>query len=239
MLGAKSYAAFREAAEPYRQHGLKYEYAAALLEDCLGLVWENRGKHGVRQALLALLLASDKCESAGESLSCVRFFELGLVQPYLQMDFFDKKSGRQVYRVDGAWDLRKAGSASTASTTSTTSKTDKNGTRGTANKHGKRGGRTPFVREIEFGVIGAPGSRQALLFEFDGKIKYEDPVILAGRTKEAVLEEQNEREEALRAMGYEMVRIVWADLTRPASLARKLSRFAIPHLKRDKSAKKM
>ncbi|MDR0875800.1 MAG: hypothetical protein LBN12_06280, partial [Clostridiales Family XIII bacterium] len=27
MLGAKSYAAFREAAEPYRQHGLKYEYA--------------------------------------------------------------------------------------------------------------------------------------------------------------------------------------------------------------------
>ena len=76
ILRAKTFASFKTQAGHYRQHGFRYEDAAQLIEECLALVWKNRRKRGVRKALFALLLASDKSESPGESLLCQCFYEL-------------------------------------------------------------------------------------------------------------------------------------------------------------------
>ncbi|MDR1796830.1 MAG: hypothetical protein LBR44_05200 [Clostridiales Family XIII bacterium] len=204
LLGAKSFRAFRSQVDRYRQHGLNTKTAAGLYEECLALVWKNRRRFGVRRALLALLFATDQCESAAESLSCARFFELGFSQPTLQVEFLAADSGRAVYRVDGAWDLRET-------------------PRGKA--------RGPFPDAVVLGAPAPPASKQALLFEFDGAAKYRDPEMLRGRDRGDVLAAQIRREADLREKGYEIVRVIWGDLNPPAGLARKLSRFDIPRLR--------
>jgi hypothetical protein len=205
ILTAQSYESFRARVEEYRQHGFTYVYSADMLEECYALVWQNKGRRGVRRVLLALLLASDRCESPGESLACCRFFEMGFVPPYLQISFEDGLTRREVYRVDGAWDLRSASQ--------------------------KR--RKPFVREVILSGAAAPGSRQSLLFEFDGQIKYRDERILGDRDKAAVLDAQYKRETALREQGYELVRISWGDLLSSDRLRTALARFSVPRLARN------
>ena len=81
---------------------------------------------------------------------------------------------------------------------------------------------------MPFGGTAPPGSRQALLYEFDGRIKYEDESILRGRTKGEVLEAQIKRENELRDMGYELIRFTWAELYSLDRLREKLERFGIP-----------
>ena len=209
ILRAKTFASFRAQAGHYRQHGFMFESSAGLMDECLALVWKNRGRRGVRKALLALLLASDKCESPAESLFCARAYEDRFEQPFLQVCFYDGKTGKTVYRTDGAWDLR-----------------------GRAQSK-----RKPFARRVERGGTAPPGSRQALLYEFDGKAKYEDARILGGRSKGDVLEDQNRREAELRAMGYELVRFVWGDLVSHDGMMLKLARFGVPRLVRRPSKK--
>jgi hypothetical protein len=172
ILKAKTPASFRAQALHYRQDGLRLESAAALFEESLMLVWKNRGRRGVRNALLALLHVTDRCESAGESRCSASIYESGYEQPYRQIEFINPSTGQTTYRVDGAWDLRSPAQRK----------------------------RKPFVQRIVFGGTAPPGSRPVLLFEFDGKIKYEDEKILDGRSKGDVLEEQNKREAELRAM---------------------------------------
>ncbi len=67
---------------------------------------------------------------------------------------------------------------------------------------------------------------QRTIGEFDGRVKYR--VETAGASLEEVLWREKVREDALRALGYEVVRFTWADLERaPAELRRRfLAAFA-------------
>jgi very-short-patch-repair endonuclease len=56
--------------------------------------------------------------------------------------------------------------------------------------------------------------RQRVIVEFDGLIKYADA---NGR---AALAAEKSREDRMRALGYEFVRLTWADLSRPAAVNR-------------------
>ncbi|MBR7741933.1 type IV toxin-antitoxin system AbiEi family antitoxin domain-containing protein [Phycicoccus sp. BSK3Z-2] len=53
-----------------------------------------------------------------------------------------------------------------------------------------------------------------VVVEFDGLVKYE------GAQGRAALAAEKRREDALRALGYEVVRVVWSDLDRPGHVAR-------------------
>ena len=61
-----------------------------------------RGGRGRQRARLAVALADEKSESAGESLSRVRLFELGYPRPTLQHEFHDER-GVFVGRPDMYW----------------------------------------------------------------------------------------------------------------------------------------
>ena len=50
-----------------------------------------------------------------------------------------------------------------------------------------------------------------VLVEFDGRAKYG----MGGRRREDDLWAEKQREDRLRALGYVVVRLVWADLDRP------------------------
>jgi len=56
----------------------------------------------------------------------------------------------------------------------------------------------------------------AVIVEFDGAVKY------AGAEGREALVREKRREDALRVMGYRVVRLVWADLADPARVARLL-----------------
>lgn len=64
------------------------------------------------------------------------------------------------------------------------------------------------------GVVDFYWSDFALIGEFDGRVKYADPALLAGRAPGAVLMEEKRREDRLRALGPRVTRWVWDDLTR-------------------------
>jgi len=52
--------------------------------------------------------------------------------------------------------------------------------------------------------------------EFDGLMKY------AGANGREALAAEKSREDRMRALGYEFVRLTWADLSRPAMVERQL-----------------
>ena len=52
-----------------------------------------------------------------------------------------------------------------------------------------------------------------VVVEFDGMLKYDDP---------AALRQEKLREDRLRELGYEVVRLTWADLADPRGVRRKL-----------------
>jgi len=62
--------------------------------------------------------------------------------------------------------------------------------------------------------------RERIIVEFDGLMKY------AGANGREALAAEKAREDRLRALGYEFVRLTWADLSRPATVDRQLP-FAI------------
>lgn len=61
------------------------------------------------------------------------------------------------------------------------------------------------------------------LGEFDGKIKY-GRLLRPGQSVSEVLFAEKQREDALRDLGWQVVRWVWDDLRRPQSLADRLAR---------------
>jgi len=63
-------------------------------------------------------------------------------------------------------------------------------------------GRVDFLFEKERAIV-----------EFDGRVKYTDPQVLF---------EEKQREDALRALGYTVVRLVWADLQHPERVRAKI-----------------
>ncbi|HEY7718359.1 MAG TPA: type IV toxin-antitoxin system AbiEi family antitoxin domain-containing protein [Pedococcus sp.] len=67
-----------------------------------------------------------------------------------------------------------------------------------------------FVGRVDFLVEGR------IILEFDGLVKYD-----GAQGREALAAEKR-REDRLRAAGYEVVRLTWADLDRPEKLARRL-----------------
>ena len=64
---------------------------------------------------------------------------------------------------------------------------------------------------------------QRTLAEFDGLIKY-GRLLKPGETTSAVIVAEKLREDALRDLGWQVVRWVWADLAKPALLADRLQR---------------
>ena len=58
--------------------------------------------------------------------------------------------------------------------------------------------------------------RERIIIEFDGLVKYADA------TGREALAAEKSREDRLRALGYEFVRLTWADLSRPAVVERQL-----------------
>ena len=64
------------------------------------------------------------------------------------------------------------------------------------------------------GVVDFCWADFALIGEFDGRVKYADPALLAGRAPGAVVMEEKRREDRLRALGPRVTRWVWDDLTR-------------------------
>lgn len=78
-------------------------------------------------------------------------------------------------------------------------------------------GRTDFHWE-EYRLIG----------EFDGYEKYSDQRFLRGRTPSEVVVAEKNRENRLRAKGYNVVRWVWRDLKDPRRLAQLLSEAGLP-----------
>lgn len=64
--------------------------------------------------------------------------------------------------------------------------------------------------------------------ESDGRIKYENPTFLAGRTPEQALWDEKSREDDLRAQSRAFVRLTWDDAWNRAGLVAKLTRAGIP-----------
>jgi hypothetical protein len=60
-------------------------------------------------------------------------------------------------------------------------------------------------------------ARWGIVIEFDGAVKY------AGTGAEALIAEKR-REDRIRDLGYEVVRVVWADLAAPAELVGRIRR---------------
>ena len=73
-------------------------------------------------------------------------------------------------------------------------------------------GQHGFVGRVDFLV------EQLVIVEFDGLVKYQ------GQEGRAALAAEKARESALLDLGYEVVRLVWADLARPAEIAHRIRR---------------
>lgn len=67
-----------------------------------------------------------------------------------------------------------------------------------------------FAARVDFEVVGLP-----VIVEFDGRVKYTDPQVLF---------DEKTREDRLRELGYEFVRLTWADLRDPTVAKRKIMR---------------
>ena len=67
-----------------------------------------------------------------------------------------------------------------------------------------------FVGRVDFLVEGI------VVVEFDGLVKY------AGQEGRSALAAEKARESAIVDLGYEVVRLVWADLANPAEVARRV-----------------
>ena len=81
--------------------------------------------------------------------------------------------------------------------------------------------RTPdgrFVARVDFGW-----KEQRTVGEFDGKIKY-GRLLRPGQRIEDVLYEEKKREDAIRDLGWKVVRWLWEDLYRPGVLRDRLQR---------------
>ena len=68
-----------------------------------------------------------------------------------------------------------------------------------------RDARGQFVARVDFLID------RWVVVEFDGRTKYDDPQVLWAEKR---------REDALRALGYEVVRLTWSDLNHPERVAR-------------------
>jgi hypothetical protein len=67
-----------------------------------------------------------------------------------------------------------------------------------------------------------------VICETDGRIKYEDPAYLAGRTPQEALWDEKAREDELRAQCRGFIRLTWDDAWNRAGLVAKLTRAGIP-----------
>lgn len=68
-------------------------------------------------------------------------------------------------------------------------------------------------RGVVWARVDALFDEERTIVEFDGRVKYDDP---------AALWKEKLREDRLRELGYEVVRVTWADLSDPSALAAKV-----------------
>lgn len=73
------------------------------------------------------------------------------------------------------------------------------------------------------GVVDFYWAGANLIGEFDGRVKYTDPRMLAGRSPGDVVVAEKRREDRLRAQGPSICRWTWLDLATPATLGRVLA----------------
>jgi very-short-patch-repair endonuclease len=86
--------------------------------------------------------------------------------------------------------------------------------------------------------VAIPGSRAVVDFlldeapvviEFDGRVKYgrdadEPDPFGHRRSREQVVWDEKRREDRLRELGYEVIRVIWSDLDSPRELAARIRR---------------
>ena len=75
------------------------------------------------------------------------------------------------------------------------------------------------IRDLQGRLVGRVDfllKRERIIVEFDGLMKY------AGANGRDALAAEKAREDRLRALGYDFVRLTWADLSRPATVDRQL-----------------
>lgn len=80
-----------------------------------------------------------------------------------------------------------------------------------------------FTAVVDFLVDG-----EAVILEFDGRVKYgrtaDEPDPFGKRRDPGqVVWEEKRREDRLRELGYEVVRVIWSDLDDPVALARRIA----------------
>jgi hypothetical protein len=73
-------------------------------------------------------------------------------------------------------------------------------------------------------------SGRVLAAEADGRDKYENPVLLAGKSPAQVLWEEKQREDDIRAMCSAFTRVYWSDAMGATGLIRKLERLGVPRV---------
>lgn len=72
--------------------------------------------------------------------------------------------------------------------------------------------------------------------EFDGLVKYRAAELRGGRSVEQVVIEEKEREDAVRASGDGMLRLVWPDLREPRRLVHRLEAKGVPRRRRRRNS---
>jgi hypothetical protein len=82
-----------------------------------------------------------------------------------------------------------------------------------------------FRTDFHWGSVGLAG-------EFDGLVKYRAAELRGGRSVEQIVIDEKEREDAVRATGDGMLRLVWADLREPRRLAHRLEAAGVPRRRR-------
>jgi hypothetical protein len=80
-----------------------------------------------------------------------------------------------------------------------------------------------WEREVLVGRVDFCWEELRTIGEFDGKAKY-GRLLKAGRTAADTVFEEKRREDALRDLGWQIVRWIWQDLYHPEDLRRRLER---------------
>jgi hypothetical protein len=173
------------------------------------LIEKNEGASGIRKAKRILYLATDGAESPGESLTILYCYRFGLALPIVNPTLLDS-DGLFLGRVDLLWN------------------------RGGARI--ERRFRTDIMNGRYCRVLEGPVKiGDTVIIEFDGKGKYVDEKIRAGRTADKIVLEEKDRENEIRRYGHGMLRINWDAFHAPELLYKKLIEGGVPTRK---SAKK-
>jgi hypothetical protein len=165
-------------------------------------ILKNEGVPGIRQARRILYLATDGAESPGESLTILYCYHFGLALPMINPTLLDS-DGLFLGRVDLLWNC--------------------GGARIERRFHTDvMNGR--YCRVLQ----GHVKNGDTVIVEFDGKIKYLNEDIRAGKSAEEIIVKEKDRENEIRRFGHAVLRMTWDEFYTPDLLYKKLVSGGVP-----------